>query len=52
MPESALFYRLVISFRGSGIHLARSADSHVRIRDHFLPMRNPDERYGRSSPSP
>src|ERR1700722_5485640 len=37
----ALFHRLVIPRRGPGIELARTADSHVRVGDHFLPMGNP-----------
>src|SRR5882724_5586533 len=37
----ALFQRLVVSLGGPRIELARTADSHVRIGDHFLPMGNP-----------
>src|SRR5580704_9913642 len=39
--RQAPFHWLVISLRGPGIQLARPTDSHVRIGDHFLPMRDP-----------
>src|SRR6266403_2272633 len=39
--RSALFYGLIISLRGAGVKLPRTADLHVRIRYHFLPMRDP-----------
>src|SRR5882762_421976 len=41
LANLALFQRQVISPRGAGIELARTADSHMRVGDHFLPMGNP-----------
>src|SRR5258708_38718033 len=41
LANLALFQLRVLSPWGAGIELARTADSHVRIGDHFLPMGNP-----------